>query len=49
MTQSNNKAMDLACLVFQKSFDMVPHEKLVAKVNARGIHVVMQLDGFVTG
>ena len=31
----NNKA--LAYLDFQKAFDKMPHERLVAKVNAHGI------------
>ena len=33
----NNKAVDLVYLEFQKSFDKVPHERLVLKVNAPGI------------
>ena len=33
----NNKAVDLVYLDFQKGFDKVPHERLMAKVNAHGI------------
>ena len=33
----NNKAVDLVYLDFQKAFDMVPHERLMLKVNAHGI------------
>ena len=33
----NNKAVDLVYLDFQKAFDKVPHERLMAKVNAHGI------------
>ena len=33
----NNKAVDLVYLDFQKAFDEVPHERLMVKVNARGI------------
>ena len=33
----NNKALDLVYLDFQKSFDKVPHERLMVKVNAHGI------------
>ena len=32
----NNKAVDLVYLDFQKAFDRVPHERLMAKVNAHG-------------
>ncbi|KAF2355360.1 Reverse transcriptase domain [Trinorchestia longiramus] len=31
------KAVDLVCLDFQKAFDQVPHERLIAKVEAHGI------------
>ena len=34
----NNKAVDLVYLDFQKAFDKVPHERLMLKVNAHGIH-----------
>ena len=34
----NNKAVDFAYLDFQKAFDKVPHERLILKVNAQGIH-----------
>ena len=34
----NNKAVDLVYLDFQKAFEMVPHERLMLKVNARVIH-----------
>ena len=34
----NNKAVDLVYLDFQKAFDKVPHERLMVKVNAHGIH-----------
>ena len=33
----NNKAVDPAYVDFQKAFDKVPHERLMAKVNAHGI------------
>ena len=33
----NNKGVDLVYLYFQKAFDKVPHERLMAKVNAQGI------------
>ena len=33
----NNKAVDMVHLDFQKAFDKVPHERLMAKVNAHGI------------
>ena len=33
----NNKAVDLVYLDFQKSFDKVPHERLMIKVNAHDI------------
>ena len=33
----NNKAVDLIYLDFQKAFDKVPHERLLAKVMAHGI------------
>ena len=33
----NNKAVDLVYLDFQKTFDKVPHEILMLKVNAHGI------------
>ena len=33
----NNKAEDLVYLDFQKTFDMVSHERLMQKVNAHGI------------
>ena len=33
----NNKAVDLVYLDFQKSFDKVPHERLMVKVNAHDI------------
>ena len=33
----NNKAVDLVYLNFQKAFDKVPHERLMAEVNAYGI------------
>ena len=33
----NNKAVDLVYLDFQKAFDKVPHERLMAKLNAHGI------------
>ena len=34
---SNNKAVDLIYLDFQKAFDKVPHERLLLKVIAHGI------------
>ena len=33
----NNKAVDLVYLDFQKTFDKVPYERLMVKVNAHGI------------
>ena len=36
----NNKAVDLVSLDFQKAIDKVPHERLMLKVNARGIQGV---------
>ena len=36
----NNKAVDLVYLDFQKAFVKVPHERLMVKVNARGIQGV---------
>ena len=33
----NNKAVDLVYLNFQKTFDRVPHEGLMVKINAPGI------------
>ena len=42
---NNNKAVDLVYLDFQKTFDKVPHEILMIKVNAHGI----QPDGSETG
>ena len=33
---TNNKAVDLVYLDFQKAFDKVPHERLMVKVNAHG-------------
>ena len=33
----NNKAVDLVNLDFQKTFNKVPHERLMGKVNAHGI------------
>ena len=37
-TKNNKaKAVDLVYLDFQKAFDKVPHERLMAKVNAHGI------------
>ena len=34
---NNNKAIDLGYLDFQKTFDKVPHERLMLEVNAHGI------------
>ena len=34
---NNNKAADIVSLDFQKTFDKVPHERLMLKVNANGI------------
>ena len=34
----NNKAVDFVFLDFQKAFDKVPHDRLMVKVNAHGIH-----------
>ena len=34
----NNKAVDLVYLDLQKAFGKVPHERLMLKVNAHGIH-----------
>ena len=36
-TDNNNKTVDVVYLLFQKSFDKVPHERLMIKVNAHGI------------
>ena len=33
----NKKAVDLVFLDFQKTFDKVPHDRLMVKVNAHGI------------
>ena len=33
----NNKAVDLVYLDIQKTFDKVPHERLIVNVNAHGI------------
>ena len=33
----NNKVVDLVYLEFEKSFDKVPHERLMLKVSAHGI------------
>ena len=33
----NNNAVDLVSLDFSKTFDKVPHERLMAKVNAHSI------------
>ena len=43
----NDKAVDLVYLDFQKAFDMVPHERLMVKVNAHGPnqpHLIIYLD-----
>ena len=44
----NNKVVDLVYLDFQKSFDKVPHERLMLKVNALAFKV-MQPDGSKIG
>ena len=41
----NNKVVDLVYLDFQKAFDKVPHERLMAKVNMHMASKVTQPDG----
>ena len=37
MRLNNNKAVNLVYLDFQKTFEKVPHERQILKVNAHGI------------